>query len=75
MRADLGPPDKLNPFLNQRLSRLVRRMGLAGEDKLHRALRIGQQAKQPLRVVQQQVRPFVGRESARKAQCQRVGIK
>ena len=36
--------------------------------------RIGQQAQQPLRVVQQQVRPLVGREAARKAQRQRVGI-
>ena len=39
---------KLNPFLNQRLSRLVRRMRLARDDELHRALRIGQQTKQSL---------------------------
>ena len=50
-------------------------MGLAGDDELHRALRIGQQAQQPLRVVQQQVRSLVGREAARKAQRQGVGIK
>ena len=66
---------KCDPFLNQRLARLVRRMGLAGKDELHRALRIGQQAQQSLRVVQQQVRPFVGREAPRKAQRQCVGIK
>ena len=65
----------MDPFLNQGLPRLVRRMGLAGDDELHRALRIGQQAKQSLRVVQQQVRSLVGREAARKAQRQRVGIK
>ena len=49
-------------------------MRLAGDDELHRALRIGQQAQQPLRIVQQQVRPLVGREAARKTQRQRVGI-
>ena len=74
MGAHLGPPDELGPFLNQGLSRLVRRMGLAGKDELHRALGIGQQAKQSLRVVQQQVRPLVGREAARKAERQCVGI-
>ncbi len=41
MGAGLGPPDEMCPFLNQRLPRLVRRMGLAGDDELHRALRIG----------------------------------
>ncbi len=63
------------PFLNQGLPRLVCRMGLAGDDELHRALRIGQQAQQPRRIVQQQVRSLVGREAARKAQRQGVGIK
>ena len=42
MGADLGLPDEMNPFLDQRLPRLVRRMRLAGDDELHRALRIGQ---------------------------------
>ena len=41
MRTDLGPANELYPFLDQGLSRLVRRMGLAREDELHRALRIG----------------------------------
>ena len=65
---------KLYPFLDQGLPRLVRRMGLAGDDELHRALRIGQKTQQALRIVQQQVRSLVGREAARKTQCQRVGI-
>ena len=39
---------KLYPFLDQGLPGQVRRMGLAGDDELHRALRIGQQTKQPL---------------------------
>ena len=49
-------------------------MGLAGNDQLHRTPGIGQQAQQALRVVQQQVRPLVGREAAGEAQRQGVGI-
>ena len=75
MGAGLGLADEIDPFLDQGLPRLVLRMRLAGDDELHRALRIGQQTKQPLRVVQQQVRSLVGREAARKAQRQCVGIK
>ena len=66
--------DELYPFMNQGLPRLVRGMGLASDDELHRALRISQQAQQTRRIVQKQVRPFVGREAPRKAQCQGVGI-
>jgi hypothetical protein len=75
MGAGLGPPNEMCPFLNQRLPRLVCRMGLTSDDELHRALRISQKAQQTRRIVQQQVRSLVGREAARKAQCQRVGIK
>ena len=75
MWTDLGPANEVYPFLDQGLPRLVRRMGLAGNDELHRTLRIGQQAKQSLRVVQQQVRSLVGGEAPRKAQRQCVGIK
>ena len=49
-------------------------MRLAGDDELHRALRIGQEAQQRAGIVQQQVRSLVGREAARKTQRQRVGI-
>ena len=41
MRAGLGPPDEMRPFLNQGLPRLVCRMGLARKDELHRTLRMG----------------------------------
>jgi hypothetical protein len=41
MRACLGPPDEMCPFLNQRLPRPVLRMGLARDDELHRALGTG----------------------------------
>ena len=38
MRRDLGPPDEVGPSLDQGLPGLVGRVGLAGEDQLHRAL-------------------------------------
>ena len=50
------------------------RMGLAGDDELHRALEDWQEAQQSRRIVQQQVRSLVGRESARKSECQCIGI-
>ena len=70
-----GLSDEMRPFPNQRLAGLVCRMRLAGDDELHRALAVAQKAKQPLGVMQQQVRSFVGREPARKAQREGVGIK
>ena len=75
VRARLRLPDEMHPFPDEGLSSLVRRMRLARDDELYRALRIGQETKQSLRIVQQQVRSLVGREAACKAQCQRVGIK
>ena len=74
MGARFGPPDELHPFLDQGLTRPVRRMRLAGDDELHRALRIGEQAQQSLRIVQQQIGSLVGGEAARKTQRQGVGI-
>ena len=75
MRTRLRLTNELNPFLDQCLSRRVRRVCLSGDDELHWTLGIAQEAKQPLSIVQQQVRSFVGRETPRKTQCQRVGIK
>ncbi len=75
MGAGLGSANEAYPFLNQRLTCLVRWVGLARNDDLHRAFGIGQQAKQPLRVMQQQVRSLVSREAPCKAERQRVGIK
>jgi len=63
----------MHPIPNQGLSSLVRRMRLTGDDELHWALRIGQQAKQALWVVQEQVWSLVGREAASKAQRQGIG--
>ena len=73
MRPDLGAANEVNPLLDQGLSRLVRRMRLACDDQLHRALRVGQDAQQARGVMQQQVRAFVGGEAAGKPQRQRVG--
>ena len=49
-------------------------MRLARENQLHRPLRIGEQPNQPIRIVQQQVGPLVGREAPRESQRQRVVI-
>ena len=50
-------------------------MGFAGDDQLHRALAVGENAEQPLRIVQQQIGTLVGGEAARKAQRQRFASK
>ena len=42
MRACLRLSNELNPFLDQGLPRLVRRMRLSGDDELHRTLGIAQ---------------------------------
>ena len=74
MLARIRAPDKLYPSPYESLPILVRGMSLPGKDQLHGMLGIGQQAKQPLGVVQQHVRPLVGREPPRKAQRQSIGI-
>ena len=62
-------------FVRVTLPGLVSGMGFPGHNELHRALRIGQEAKQSLRVLQQQVWSFVGCETARKAQRQSIEVK
>jgi hypothetical protein len=44
MGSRLGPSDETDPFLNQRLPGLIRRMGFAGDDDLDGALRITEEA-------------------------------
>ena len=72
--ARTGAANEMGPLPNQGLARLIGRMGLACHDELHRALRIIQQPQQPLRIVQQQIRSFVGCETARKTQDQGVRV-
>ena len=74
MRARFGPPNKTQPFLNQRSSGLVRGMRFSRDDQLHRTLRIAEYAQQPARIMQQQVRTFVSRKAARKSQRQNVRV-
>ena len=56
------------------LALLVRRMRLAGKDELDRPGRVVQQARQPRRVVEQQIRPLVAGETPRKTKRQRVRV-
>ena len=49
-------------------------MRLAGEDDLHRPIDGGQDARQPIGVVEDHLRPLVGGEPARVAERQRLGI-
>ena len=52
MAAGIRSPNEVYPFLNEGLSGRIRRVGFAGKNELHRALRISQEAQQPLRIVQ-----------------------
>ncbi len=54
MEAGLWLPHELHPFSNQCLPYLVCGMGLAGQDVLHRALRMGEQATEPFWLVKQE---------------------
>ena len=56
------------------LADVVGRMRLAGEDDLHRAGRRVQDAREPIRVVEDQLGPLVAGEAAREADRQRVRI-
>ncbi len=74
MLARRGVANELDPFLDESLTRLIRRMRLAGNDELHGTLSIRQQAQQPLRVLQQQVRPLVGCKAACESDRQRIRV-
>src|SRR5215203_4850787 len=58
--------------LQDALAAVVGRMGLAGEDDLHRPPRVVEDAGQPLRIAEHQLGPLVGREAAREADGQDV---
>ena len=49
-------------------------MCLTGEHQLDRLGRVVQQAGEPRRIREQQVRPLVAGETPRKTECERVGI-
>ena len=72
MRTRFGSADEMNPFLDQALSRQICGMRLAGEHELHRLPRVGQQAQQSGRILQQEIGPLVHGEAAREAERQRI---
>ena len=61
-------------LLDEVLAGLVGRMGLAGEDELHGALRIVDQLGQRIHLAEEQVGPLVRGEAACEADGERVGI-
>ncbi len=75
MVKDLLPSGKLNPFLDEAFTFVVRRVSLAGNNDLHRVFRAGQQPNKTFGVAQQQIGAFVSREPPRKSKCQYVRIK
>ena len=71
---ELGVAGELVDALEHFLARVVGRVGLAGEDDLHRAPRIDQQPAQPLEVAEDQVGALVGGEPAGEADGERRRI-
>ena len=59
---------------DQFLSWFVGRMRLAGEQDLHRSVRVLQNRPQPVEIAEQEVGPFVGGEPAREPDGQRFGV-
>ncbi len=60
--------------LHQLLAAVVGRVRLAGDDELHRALGVEQEAAQPLRVAQHQRQALVRRDAPREADGEHVGV-
>jgi hypothetical protein len=70
----LRAANESHPLTDHCLANLVVGVRLPGQDQLHRTLRMGQQADQPLRIVQEQVRPLVTHEATSEPQRQGVAI-
>src|SRR6185312_8159780 len=70
----LGIADELDPLPDQGLARLVGGVRLTGDDDLYRSLGVSQQSQQALRIMEQQIRALVGRETEREADRQHVRI-
>src|SRR5207248_2330448 len=60
--------------LDELLAALVARMGLSGEDDLDWPIAVVEQANQTRDVAKEQCRSLVGREAAREADRQRLGV-
>jgi hypothetical protein len=67
VRTHFWPAYELNPLLDHCLPGRVRRMRFACDDELHGELRIGEDAGQAVRVLEQERWTFVGCKAAREA--------
>ena len=74
MTLDIGTLNELDPGFHHRLTCAVLRMSLAGDNQLNGTFGVGQNANEPLRVMQEQIWALVCGEPAGKAQRQGVGI-
>ncbi len=68
--GNIGARGEPLPFAEQRLACAIGGVRLAGNQQLHRVIAMGEEARQPFRVLQQQVGAFVGGEAPGKAQRQ-----
>ena len=71
---ELRHAGELIHLLDELFAGLILRMRLAGEDELHRALRVFEQLLQTLRIGEEQGRTLVSRETPREADRQNFGI-
>ena len=67
MFTHLRPVEKFNPPADHQFADPILRVGLAGDNKLHRMLLISQDLEQTVLVIEQQGRPFVISKSPGKA--------
>ena len=75
MRPHFGAAaDEVGPLTNHGLAGLICRMRLTRDEKLYRTILISEDAHQSLRIVKQQVWPFIGCEPPRETQSQRPRI-
>ena len=65
---------ELHHLRDELLAAVVGRVALAGDDDLHRTLRVQQQRLEPFRVTQHQGQPLVGRDPAGEADRQHVRV-
>ena len=65
---------QVGDLLDELLAGLVGRVGLAGEDELHRSLRVVDQLEQLVELAEEQVGSLVGGEAAGEADRQRAGV-
>ena len=72
--ADLGVVGEAHHLLDELLARLVGRVGLAGDDELHRPLGVVQQRLEPLGVAEHEGEALVGRHASGEADGQHVRV-